>query len=563
MKTIDATKVKSWLTSKAVSPELKATIKKMSTEHLKQAFSKQPLEFGTAGIRGKMGPGTHQLNEFVYQQMTIGFCKYLLQVSKKAHPKIIIGHDNRIHSAEFALACAKAANEMGVDVALIENNELIPTPILSYAIRAHELDGGINVTASHNPKEDNGFKAYNKVGAQILPDEAKIIIKNMPHSKDILNLAKYYKAKNKGAISYLKYNTLVNHFFDEVIKKTNIDKTFLLPRAPIKNIPIVFTGFHGTTTELVPTFLRKLGFKKVYVYPYHANISGEFEDCPISNPENPKAFDDVLRYAIKVKATIVIGCDPDGDRMAIGFKKTNRWRFLNGNEMGVIFAHYILNRKQFTDKTPLIITTHVSTSYIDRVAKRYHAEVKRTKTGFKWMSNMIDNLPSKYQFILGFEEAIGSLTHTVCRDKDAFGAILLALEIYDQGNAYFPDLHDYLCDRLYDIYGPTHTQTISYTLKGPNWKAEANKLMNRARHYKERKLFDYEIKKIWFEKESDCVVWTLNKDSWIKFRLSGTEPKFKVYINFHNQMAGQLKAAATVNISRIEKIILKDISYTK
>ncbi len=561
---LDASKPQTWLKARQVPTELKTQLSNMTKKEQRIAFANKSLSFGTAGVRAKMGPGPHYMNKFTYQQMMIGYCKYVQSVSHR-RPAIVIGHDNRNNSAEFALECANVAKAMGVDVYLMQDNKLIPTPILSYAIRKYHLQGGVNITASHNPKEDNGFKAYNKLGAQILPDEANIIIKNMPSSKVILDLKRYLKSKSKAKanISYIKYDSLVDNFFDEVIKATVIDRRVLMPNAPIKKFPIVFTGFHGTTSELMPRFLKSIGFKNVYVYPKHEKISGNFEDCPISNPEDEHSFDDVVKFANEKKSTIVIACDPDGDRMAMGFKKTNRWRILNGNEMGIIFSHYILTRKKFGDKTPLIISTHVSTNYIDRIAEKYNCEILRTKTGFKWMANTIDNLPKKYQFVLGFEEAIGALVHNVCRDKDSFGAVLLALEIFNKGNAYFPDLHDYLYDRIYDIYGPTFSHTYSYTIKSANWEKDANKMMFRARHWKDKKIFDYEIQKIWYEKESDCVVWTLNNDSWIKFRISGTEPKFKVYICFNNEMSGQLKAAAVMNISKIERQILKGFDYKK
>lgn len=559
---LDATLFSSWQKNKSLSNDLKTQLEELTPEEQKEAFASKPLEFGTAGIRAKMGPGIHYLNKYVYRQIMVGYCKYILSKGYK-RPSIFIAHDNRTNSDKFAMACAEIATQMGITVYLPQENRLLPTPILSYAIRKYKLHGGVNITASHNPKQDNGFKAYNIKGAQVLPEEADIIVKNMPSSKEIFDLSAYFHKGKPSEIKYVVYKELTEQFFDDVIKTVTIDKPFLTPKAPIKNMPIVFTGFHGTTTKLLPKFLDRLGFKKIYTYPQHANISGLFEDCPISNPEDEKAFVDVIKYANQVRSTIIIGIDPDGDRMVLGFKKTNRWRFLKGNEMGIIFAHYILNRKRFVDKKPLIITTHVSTSYVDRIAKQNNADVIRTKTGFKWLGNMLDKLPEKYEFILGFEEAIGALVHPLCRDKDAFGSVCLALEILNRGNAYFPDLHDYLCDRIYDIYQPTFTQTYSYTITSHNWKDDARKMMHRALHIRERKIFDYQIEKVWYEKTSDCVVWTLDKDSWIKFRVSGTEPKFKVYLNFNNEMAGQLKAAAVMNITKIEAYVLKGFKYTK
>ncbi|MCQ3915202.1 MAG: hypothetical protein MJ195_00030 [Mycoplasmoidaceae bacterium] len=301
---------------------MKQQINEMSAKERKVAFADKPLAFGTAGIRTKMGPGTQYLNNFVYQQIMIGYCKFII-TKGRARPSIVICHDNRLNSDVFAEVCADVARKMGIVVYMMESNKLLPTPMVSYAIRRYKLDGGVNITASHNPKEDNGFKAYNHTGAQVLPDEADIIIKHMPQSAELFNLDHYF-SRRPTEMKYIKYDELVDGFFDEIIKATNLDRQFLLPRAAIKRVPIVFTGFHGTTTELMPKLLKRLGFKKIFVYPKHATISGKFEDCPISNPEDPKAFDDVIKYATKVKSTIIIGCDPDGDRMSIGFKKTNR-----------------------------------------------------------------------------------------------------------------------------------------------------------------------------------------------------------------------------------------------
>jgi len=562
MITHDATNPQDWMKGTCVPNELKDQIAKMSPKDREKAFTKKQLAFGTAGIRGKMGPGTAYLNKFVYQQMMVGYCEYILS-TKVENPSIVIGHDNRLHSASFALECANIAIMKGIKVYLFEDNKLMPTPIISYVIRKFKCTGGINITASHNPKEDNGFKAYNALGCQILPDEAKIIVDNMPNSKDILDIIRSMRAvKNYAQIVFINYDRIVDEYFDKVIKQTVINKEFLKKDILIKKQPIVFTGFHGTTTELMPKFLKKLGFKHVYVYPGHATISGKFENAPISNPENPKAFDKVIQFANQKKATIIFGCDPDGDRMSVGFKKTNRWRFLNGNEMGIIYTHYILKRKEY-EKKPYILSTHLSTNYIDRIAKRYNASVIRTKTGFKWMCNLIDKFEHEGRLVVAFEEAIGALTHTVCRDKDSFGAVCLTLEIYHTVSDYFVDLHDYIQTRIFNQYGPTFAATYSYTIKSEKWMADAKMLMKRALDFKPCKIYDYVIKSVRYDKFADAVVWELNRDSFIKFRISGTEPKFKVYLIFNDQLVGQLKAAAKRNLETIEKKILKGVEYTK
>lgn len=546
-----------WLKCPDVDNDLKTQINKMSKEEKNLAFNGSDLEFGTAGIRAKMGPGVHYLNKFVYQQMTMGYCRHVYK-KKRDNQYIVIGHDNRLHSADFAIECAKIANAIGINVYLFEDNKLMPTPIISYAIRKLHCIGGINITASHNPKEDNGFKVYNETGAQILPEQAKQIIKCMPSSKDILNLTNILKpTSKKGCIKFINYEQITNDFFKEVIDATVINKKFLDKKNLLKKYPIVFTGFHGTTTKLVPKFLKLLGFKKVYVYPKHAKISGDFEDCPISNPEDVNAFNDVVKFANAKKATIVLGCDPDGDRMTIGFKKTNRWRFLNGNELGIIFCHYIFNHKKF-DNSPYILSSYVSTNYIDRIAKKYNAKVIRTKTGFKWMCNLIDKLEKNSKLVLAFEEAIGSLTHTVCRDKDCFGAICLALEVLSFVSMWFVDLHDYLQIRIFSLYGATYSQTLSYVIKSNNWQNEGNAMLKKALKYSEKNICDYKIKSISFEKQSNSVKWQLNDESWIKFRLSGTEPKFKIYLNINGKILGQLKSVAKDAISIIENKLINN-----
>ena len=565
MKTIDASKWENWLKAKNVDKKLKNEIKAMSNLERKKAFSKSELSFGTAGIRAKIGPGTQYLNIFVYQQMAIGYAKYILK-KKSKNPYVVIGHDNRLYSDVFAKTCANVLTNFGINVLLFENNKLMPTPIISYAIRRFKALGGINITASHNPKSDNGFKAYNNLGAQILPNDAKIIINNMPSSSKILSI-ELPKIKKCGTIKYINYKKITYEYFSIVAKNAIINhKTFDNPKNPIKKMPIVFTGHHGTTSELVPEFLKYLGFKKIFVVKEQQKIDPNFPGSPITNPEDDRSFDKAINLAEKIGATIIIGCDPDGDRMAIGFRKTNRWRFMSGNEMGIVYTYYGL--KYFTyPKKPYIISSWVSTNYVDRIAKAFNANVIRTKTGFKWMCNLIDKLEKKGSLVVAFEEAIGALVHTSTRDKDCFGAIAQALEIYSNPrvNKYALDLHDFIQQKIFDEFGATYSHTFSYTVISNDWKKDAKLMFNRALKMKKNqiRLYDYKIQKIHFCKEADAIEWILDKHSWIKFRISGTEPKFKVYFCLNDQMVGQLKAASDHNIKCIEEKILKGIKIKK
>lgn len=556
----NANKWEDWLECWNTSEKLRNQIKKMTDEQKKEAFASHRLNFGTAGIRAIMGPGTQMLNKFVYHQMAYGYAKYVLSKNRKA--KVIIGHDNRALSDEFAIECAKIMSMLGVEAFIYTKNKLMPTPIISYTIRKMGFDGGINITASHNPKEYNGFKAYNKLGAQILPEDAKIIVDNMPESKDILNIeSNLIDMGKKPRIQTVDYDKITSGYFKEVARAVNIDPWFREENTPIKNTPIVFTGFQGTTTELMPKFLKFLGFKKIVTVPGQNQIAPDFSASPIANPEDYKAFYPAIKEANARKASIIVGCDPDGDRMTIGFKKTNRWRFLNGNELGVILAYYILGHKKFK-RRPYILTTHVSTSYVDRIAKDFGAKVIRTQTGFKWMCNLIDTFEQKGEMAIAFEEAIGSLVHTCCRDKDSFGSTALALEVANHISEYYVDLHEYLQDQMFEQYGDTHSATISLTLDSKDWTKDAKILMDRALKVKKSlNLYDYKIQKIWFNPDADAVEWILDKNSWIKFRISGTEPKFKIYFCLNDQLVGQLRTSAVENLRLIMTNVLKDIKF--
>lgn len=551
---------KDWMACWSNTDVLRDLINNMSDAQKKEAFADKPLAFGTAGIRAIMGPGTQMLNKFVYHQMAYGYGKYLFTKSRK--PRVIVGHDNREFSDAFAYECARILSMMGVETYIYSKNKLMPTPIISYTIRKNGFDGGINITASHNPKEYNGFKAYNKTGAQILPDEAKIIVDNMPPAKEILNIeSNLIDAGKKPVIRTVDYDKTTSAYFKEVAKAVNLDPWFREPKTPIKDCPIVFTGFQGTTTELMPKFLKILGFRKIFTVPGQNRIASDFGASPITNPEDYKAFYPAIKEATKRKANIIFGCDPDGDRMTIGFKKTNRWRFLNGNELGILLVNYILEHKQF-DRRPYILTTHVSTSYVDRIAKKYGAKVIRTQTGFKWMGNLIDKFEQKGRLVVAFEEAIGSLVHTVARDKDSFGSIALTLELANHVSEYYVDLHEYLVTKVFAEYGDSYSNTISLNLESKNWKQDAKKLMDRALKIDPKMhIHDYKIEKVQYNKDADAVEWLLDKDSWIKFRISGTEPKFKIYFCFNNQLVGQLKTSAVENLRIIMTTVLKGIKF--
>jgi len=292
----------------------KQIMAKMDQKEISSYFNNKLLSFGTAGIRATMGPGTQQMNVFVYQQIAEGYAKYIKQ-TYPLNPYVVIGHDNRKNSQLFATTCANVLSSFGVGVYLFKNNHLIPTPIISYTIRKMNAMGGIIITASHNAKEYNGFKAYNPDGGQILPAVANKIVSLMPKYDTILT--NKYKA-NFQLINYLSDDIIDQYFAD--VQSVLVNRQIIYDKKPFK---VVFTGHHGTSCKLLPELLKKLNFN---VYPLHNQCfySEKFINSPSPNPENPDSFEQAIKYAKHIHSSIIFGVDPDADRMAVMINHHNK-----------------------------------------------------------------------------------------------------------------------------------------------------------------------------------------------------------------------------------------------
>lgn len=352
---------------------------------------------------------------------------------------------------------------------MFKNNELMPTPIISYAIRELKACGGIIITASHNPKDYNGFKAYNPDGGQILPDVAKQIEKLMPAPSKILDIKYKPNIKNICSIS----QSVVDSYLTKA-KCAIVDQKIIKQK---KSFPIIFTGHHGTSCKLLPKFLKSLGFN---VIPVKEQCYSDpmFTNSPSSNPEFADSFKLSIKYANKYKSKICIGIDPDADRMAVMINHNGKWTLMTGNQMGILYSWYILSNKKFT-KTPYIVSSYVSTDLIDNIAKKFKTKVYRTGTGFKWMGNVITKIDNKEQFVVAFEEAIGALNTTLNRDKDSFTASAAALEIYTKYLNKGMDFIDILEEIIYPEFGYWYGETVSYNFFGIlDWKPVVQKDSN-------------------------------------------------------------------------------------
>ncbi|MBQ5492797.1 MAG: phospho-sugar mutase [Mycoplasmataceae bacterium] len=519
-----------WLNHPRVNATMKAELANMEDDEITSIFQTEPLKFGTAGVRMQMGPGFQRLNSFTYQMLTEGLSKFLLEkFDKEKKITVVIGHDNRQNSSHFALICARVLSSFGIKALLFENNELMPTPIISYTVLAYKAHAGINITASHNPKIYNGFKIYGNNGAQILDKEANTIISYCSNFNEILD--KVYQL-DKSNIAYISRDNINDYF---IAAKSALINTY--PNVS-KNYPIVFTGHHGTSVKKFPRFLRMLGYQNIIDVKEQNEYDSNFTYSDVVNPEDPSSFNLAIKYAEKNNAKIIIANDPDADRMAVAIKRDDEWRFLTGNEMGIIYSYYVLKNKKF-NLQPYIVSSYVSTNLVDRIAKKYNALVHRTPTGFKYMGNYISDKIGVNDLVVAFEEAIGALNSSINRDKDGFQAGALALEIYTTLIKENKDFVDYL-NQIYSEFGYWQGKTSSFIIKSDNWRKKVDDILKKLLDFNEKEVLNRKITYIGFNEEGGCVDWILEEDSWIRFRKSGTEPKFKIYYNLYGKSISSL-----------------------
>lgn len=518
-----------WLNSVNVSEDIKLEMKKMSPKDIEYSFSDEPLVFGTAGYRNKIGPGNKYMNIFTYQQLAIAYATFIKRRfykksdQKNKKPRVVVGHDNRKGNIEFTNAVVNALTNCGIEVLIYKDNQPMFTPIISYTIRKLKLDGGINITASHNPKEYNGFKVYNSNGGQLLPHECNMVSSFIPSWEDNL---KFNYTTIPNMVSLVQ-QSVINSYLN------SITNTLIHNQSKFKNDdPIIFTAHHGVGCEIAADYLRSLGHNIIDVNEQNFYDS-DFINSPLPNPEDSDSFKKSIEIASKNKSNIAIALDPDGDRFAIAIRHNKKWRYLNGNETGVLLTYYLLNYMKKDERVPIVISTHVSNNLINKIAEDHSAIILRTGTGFKYIAKAIDEIDENGKFVIGFEEAIGSCTNQEIRDKDGLSTAAIVLDMVDFYKSKNMDLIDVLEKRIFPAYGQWYSETVSIKINGTNWKEEAMKIEERAMNLRIKKVGKLPIKDILWNEDGECIEWVIDDDSWIKFRISGTEPKFKIYLNLY------------------------------
>ena len=519
----------SWLNSPSLDAAQKAELEgiKNDPKQIEDRFYKD-LEFGTGGLRGILGLGTNRMNVFTVRRAAKALGLRLKEEDLQGKKGVAIAHDSRNFSREFACDSARVLANMGIPVYLFDS--LRPTPELSFTIKHLNCAAGIVITASHNPKEYNGFKAYGADGGQITPVTASAVFKLM---SELDPLTVEMAPADDPLITIIGKE--VDEAYIEHVLSLRPDKD-LLTRTGVK-LKIVYTPLHGAGNLLVREALRRAGYTDVTVVKEQELPDGDFPTVASPNPENPEAFTIAIGYADRIGADVIIGTDPDSDRMGMMIKIDGVWTPVTGNQAGCLMLEYILRAKQ-PPEGAYAVTTIVSTRMVDYIAKAYGITIERVLTGFKFIGETIDKKEKigNHGFLLGFEESYGYLTGGYIRDKDAVIASLLAAEL----TAYYKSKGMSLMDAVNDMYaryGFFAEKTVSVTmpgLDGVKKREEATRLLRETpptevAGRKVLEALDFAKGGVMGLPASDVLLYKLEGDAWVCVRPSGTEPKLKIY----------------------------------
>jgi phosphomannomutase len=534
-------KVNEWLTP-TFDEATHEAIKEMMTsapKELEESFYKN-LEFGTGGMRGVMGVGTNRINKYTLGKNTQGLSDYLYKSFPNESLKVAIAYDCRHNSNTLAKVVADVFSANGIHVYLF--SDMRPTPELSFAVRYLNCHAGIVLTASHNPPEYNGYKVYWQDGGQLVPPQDAEIIK-------LIEALKYSEIKFEANNELIEY---IDTEVDEAFFKSTIENaSFNTPTEAKANLKIVYTSLHGTSIKAIPNVLAKAGYSDVHIVPEQAEPDGDFPTVVSPNPEEPEALSMAIALADKIGADIVVGTDPDSDRLGVAVRDLDgNIKLLNGNQTMVIMTAFLLEQWKRADKfqgNEFIGSTIVSTPMMLELAAAYDVECKVGLTGFKWIAKFIKDFPNQ-QFIGGGEESFGYMVGDAVRDKDAVGAVLLLSEIAAQAKASGSSLYQELLN-LYVDFGFYKESLISITKKGIEGANEIKQMMvdlrenplkeiNRQRvicieDYQAAKGKDF-MNNEEFEiniPKSNVLIYYLEDGSKICARPSGTEPKIKFYFS--------------------------------
>ena len=536
-------KAQAWL-SPAFDEETRNAVQAMLDNEDKTALIDafyQNLEFGTGGLRGIMGVGTNRMNKYIVGMATQGFANYLLKAFPgKNDIAVVVGHDCRNNGRMFAETVADIFSANGIKVYLFEG--LRPTPEISFAIRQLHCQAGVNVTASHNPREYNGYKAYWEDGAQVLAPHDKGIIDEV--NKVTIDDVKF--EGNKDIIEIIGGE--MDYDYLCAVKEAMVDQDVINRQ---KDLNIVYSPMHGTGRVIVPLCLRSWGFQNIHVVPEQMVVDGDFPTVVSPNPENAEAMTLGMKLGTKLNADLVIASDPDADRLAIVCRDDKgEWIIINGNQTCMMLSYYIIENSKKLGKlnsSDFMVKTIVTTEVIAEIAKRNNVELRDCYTGFKWIAREIAISEGKQKYIGGGEESFGYLPYDKVRDKDAPASICLICEIAAWAKDNGRTLYDLLMD-IYKEYGFSKEFTVNVVKPGKTGADEIKQMMADFRANPPKELGgseitlwkDYQsleatdengnVTKIDMPTTSNVLQWFCNDGTKVSVRPSGTEPKIKFYI---------------------------------
>ncbi len=561
-------KAKAWKEFKGLEPNLKKELDAMDDQALKEAFT-DDLEFGTGGLRGILGAGTNRMNIYIVAKATLGFGRYLLKQSPVAAARgVAISHDNRHQSVEFARISAEVLSTLGFRVFLFE--ALRPTPELSYAVRNFKCIGGIMITASHNPKEYNGYKIYDETGCQLVPADADKVIAEIEKIDDYFTID---TSKNHELIYYIGKDVDEKYIAEvkKIILRPNLKKDFKL----------VYTPLHGTGQVFAPQVLQSVGYDVVPL-PCQMTCDPDFSGVKTSNPENKEAYDEAIALAKALGAKIVLATDPDADRLGIAVEHDGEYVLFTGNQTATLVFDYICKTRKELGTLPkdgYMFTTNVSSTLPIAIAKKYGLKVEITLTGFKFIGEKAREMEQtgRGTYVFGFEESYGCLVSDCVRDKDSIQAILMLCETAAYYREKGMDLVDAL-NAIYKEYGYYLEGITNIGLAGLEGKAKIGRIMDYFRTtdiaLKDFKILAKDDVKLSVHTEygkdddkkskinlptSNVIKYYLNDNMWFVLRPSGTEPKLKVYYG----VVGKTDAEAKAKLEGLKAEVMAIVNLIK
>lgn len=534
----------SWIELSKTEAWIEDQLNNLSETEKQDAFYKS-LEFGTAGMRGLLGVGPNRMNVYTVAKANMGYGKYIAS-NFKGPLKVAIAYDNRHQSREFALVSANILSTFGIESYVFSDPR--PTPELSFAVRELGCVGGIVITASHNPKEYNGYKVYDETGCQLVDHKIQEVIQYVNEIEDETSLD--IKVGDASMI----------HELDATFDSLYVDKLkgMVLRSDEPKHIKIVFSSQHGTSYPLVPNLLEDLGYDVIVVEEQKA-YDPDFSNTKSPNPEEKDAYILPLEYARKYDADLILVCDPDADRMGIAIKHEGDFHYLTGNDGGAILQAYIystLDQQGTMPLNPVMFNTVVTSDLGEKIARSYGVDVEKTLTGFKYIGEKIEahNQKNDKQFVFGYEESYGYLLKDFVRDKDALQACLMVSEAAN----YYLNRNQTLLDVLYGLFethGAYYDHLESLSLQGQQGLERIQRILS---HFRDHELKNIDTIKVLYKEDyllqkdtrdnvlefpkSNVLKYYLEDGSWIALRPSGTEPKCKIYYNIKDETLDKAKA---------------------